>query len=153
MISALTATYSEDQDEPVEPSIYRFYNDAWQGTMISAQTAGIKAAFDAGTLNWRYEAAHSGYQFNRNNKFASGLKSMEYVTGRGGWIAVRIQSPGEGKFDLTLTHGAYANGAAKGDVYIIPASAVDEALGEDSAAYAEAMSADPYQENGQTDAF
>ena len=153
MISALTATYSEDQDEPVEPSIYRFYNDAWQGTMISAQTAGIKAAYDAGTLNWRYEAAHSGYQFNRNNKFASGLKSMEYVTGRGGWIAVRIQSPGAGKFDLTLTHGAYANGAAKGDVYIIPASAVDEALGENAAAYAEAMSADPYQENGQTDAF
>ena len=153
IVSALTAVYSEDQSVPSEPVDYRFYDDAWKNNLISAHTADIKAAYDAGTQNWRYEAAHSGYQFNRNNYFASGLKSMEYVTGKGGWMAVRIQSPGAGYYDLTLTYGAYQAGAAKAEVYILPADVIDTALGENAESYAEAMSADPYQDNGATDAF
>ena len=153
MISALTAEYSADQTVPAEPIDYQFYDQAWGNDRISLHTAEIKDAYDADTLNWRYEAAHSGYQFNRNNMFVAGQKVMEYVTAAGGWIALRLQSPGTGKYDLTLRHSAHANGAAKGGVYIIPAEMIDAALGANKDSYAEEMSADPYQNNGQTDAF
>ena len=122
---------------------YTFYNADWKEEQISAHTAEIKAAYDAGTSNWRYEAASGAYQFPRTNRFASDYNSMQFVTSAGGWIAVRIKSPGAGRYDLTLTHGARAGGAPKGSVYIIDATVIDKALGENAAAYAETMSQDP----------
>ena len=139
--------------EGVDSTTYTFYNADWKEEKISAHTAEIKAAYDAGTSNWRYEAASGAYQFPRTNQFASDYSSMQYLTSAGGWIAVRIKSPGAGRYDLTLTHGARAAGATKGSVYIIDAAVIDKALGENAAAYAETMSQDPYQENGTTAAF
>ena len=155
------ATQGGDEPAPVPESVtYQFYNAEW-GTssnaavrVLTAHTAEIKDAFDAGTSNWRYEGINNAYQFGRGgNAFASGTKSIEITSGVGVWFAVRIKSPGAGKFDLTYTHGAKNQGAKKGSMFILDAEVVDNKLGANAETYAAAVSADPYQGNGTTDAF
>ena len=106
-----------------EPVVYSFYQDAWKNTKMREQIPGIKEAYDNGESNWRYEIANSGYQFRMegdanntaanktgSNVFGGGTRSMTYATIANTWIAVRFQSPGAGRYDLTLTHGALSNG-------------------------------------------
>ena len=173
-ISNLNAAYAEDQEEPTEPTeatepsvpdeeeastLYEFYNDSLAGKFVRNEIPGIKSAYDAKTSNWRFEAADTPGQFrlatdegqtkNGNNRFESNTASLQYYTSAGGswtrFIAVRIQSPGTGKYDLTFTHGQNAAGAEKGSVYIVDAAVVDAGLGENAKAYADALAADPYQ--------
>ena len=135
-----------------ETVVYAFGNEALNGECLNNQTAAIKEAYDAGAGNWRYEAASSAYQFrvkdqhegvtsNGNNKFEDG--SLQFIGGNNAWYALRLQSPGAGKYALALSKTAASDGAAV-KVYILKASAIDEALGENAAAYAQEMSADPY---------
>lgn len=135
--------------------VYQFYDSAWADKKIATETAGIKAAYDAGTSNWRYEACSKAFHFgpNGSNSFSSELESINFFCAAGTWLAVRIQSPGEGKFDLTLTHSANTKGAGSAGMYIIKADTIDAALGRLAPLYAQQMSADPYQENGTTLAF
>ena len=110
--------------EPAEPVVYDFYSDDWADAGIRSHIPEIKAAYDEGALNWRYEMASSAYQFriegdvgntaankNGSNVFSGGAESLTYATGVKGWVALRFRSPGAGRYDLTLTHGALPNGA------------------------------------------
>ena len=173
LINSLTAVYSADQSdvpdntepsttdpttpgttEPTTPGytegVYNFYTQDFAGEYVRDVAAGIKAAYDAGNLNWRYEAANTAYQFKPggSNEFLSGMESLQYFTSTSTYkttcfIAFRILSPGAGKYDLTLTHGGRTNGVKNGMVYFVNADVIDEALGENAKVYADAM-ADPY---------
>ena len=138
---------------------YLFYREDLTG-FVREKAAGIKAAYDNGTGNWRIEASDVPGQYrlatdegqtkDGNNRFQADTKSLQYFTGAssGSWqrfFAVRIQSPGSGKFDLTYTYGTGSQGAEKGSVYIVDAAVIDNELGEKSAAYAEALAQDMYQ--------
>ena len=140
--------------EAPAPVVYQFYISELANQKLYGSAAGIKASYDAGERNWRYEGTNYAYQMqaNKTNGFASGTQSLEYLGSKGKWIAVRIQSPGAGKYDLTYVHGAKNQGAKKGSLYIVKASVIDEALGENAATYAENIAADPYTANG-TDAY
>ena len=131
---------------PVPDSVvYDFYQD--RGNIkVRDEAAGIKEAYDAGELNWRLEAADNPYQFrpSGSNEFLPAYDSMKYFTStssnsRTRFIAVRIQSPGAGKYDLTLTHGAGTDGIKNGIVYVVDAALIDEALGANAEAYAQAI--------------
>ena len=125
---------------------YQFYRSEYADAKLAAHTADIKASYDAGTLNWRYEAASTAYQFKPNGShyFHRGAESLQFGGGKGQWFALRIQTPGPGRYDLTLTHGAVTMGAQASNIYFIKASVIDTALGENAASYAQAMSDDPY---------
>ena len=146
------ATEPSEPMEPAQPGVYQFYTDAYGDSPVSDKAAGIKAAFDAGTGNWRYEAAQMPGQFTSTGKhvFQSATKSLYYFTGAssGSWIrfvAVRIKSPGAGNYDLTFTHGAGSNGASKGSIYIVEAGVIDAALGDNAAVYPQKLAEDMAQ--------
>ena len=158
LLGSLSTKYSADQsiEETHEPVVYPFYNALWNETPLADHTEEIKNAYDEGMMNWRYEAISTVYQFRPlagQNKVTSGLESVEIVCADGSWFAVRIQSPGTGYYDLTLNHGVMQTGALKSSVYILDGAEVDAALGGNAASYAHAMSQDPYQNDGQTEAF
>ena len=156
LVRALVATYD-----------HNIYTTELQSTRLRDTAAGIKTAYDAGTSNWRYEAASTGYQFrlatdegmtsDGNNAFQYGTRSLQYTSVAGQWIAIRIKSPGSGKYSVTFNHGVQVNGANVGSVYIIPAEDIDQALeheyGLDLESAAQSMSDNPYQDNGETDIF
>lgn len=157
LVRALARTYD-----------HNIYTTELASTRLRESAAGIKEAYDAGTCNWRYEAASSGYQFrlatddgqtsNGNNSFQYGTQSLQYVSaastdGNKCWIAIRIKSPAAGKHNISFIHGVNSNGANAGSVYIIPAAVIDEKLGDNAATYAQEMSDNPYQENGTTETF
>ena len=146
-------TFENETIEPVS-ELYTFYTpelgQAYTKLVDKAQE--LKAAFDAGNHNWRFEAADSAYQFRPvgGNQFRADHASLSYITGASSatstcFFAIRIQSPGEGKFDLTFTHSGNQWGAKKGSAYIVDAALIDEALGENAENYAEAMSANAYE--------
>ncbi len=143
---------TEHTEVPAEPVDYLFYTEEWADKPVGDEVAGIKASYDEGTNNWRYEAAQVPGQFASTGKhiFQAATESLYYHTGpsSGSWlryIAVRIQSPGAGKFDLTLTHGAGSLGASKGSVYIVDAAVIDGALGENATVYPDKLAEDVVQ--------
>ena len=160
-LSSLTAVYSEEQPEVVISEDYIFYKESLKGKSVREEAARLKAEFDAGTGNWRVEAADVPGQFRLptdaasggktgQNRFEGDTKALQYYTGsttykRTRFIALRIQSPGEGVFDLTLTHGANTSGAERGSVYIVDADVIDAALGANAEVYAEALAQDMFQ--------
>ena len=167
LINSLTAAYSAEQPEIVISEDYIFYTNALKNQSVRENVAGIKAAFDAGTSNWRIEITDNPYQFrlpsdpagnggSGANSFESVTASLKYYTGssvsaRTSYLAVRIKSPGAGNFDLTLTHGADKSGAERGNVYIVDADQLDAALGGKASAYGEALAQDLFQDgNWQT---
>ena len=146
-------TFEQETIEPVS-QLYTFYTpELGQAyTKLVDKAAELKTAFDAGNSNWRFEAADSNYQFRPvgGNQFREDHGALSYVTGGSNasntcFFAIRIQSPGEGKFDLTFTHSGNKWGAKKGSAYIVDAAVIDEALGENADAYAEAMAANVYE--------
>ena len=164
------STEPSDPTEPSEPQgsgdegiRYEFYTDDRANAKVRELSPAIAAAYKNGTGNWRYEAADSSWQFrlagesdqkNGTNVFNPVYKSMQYVTAASNtantrFIAVRIQSPGAGVYDLTLTHGASQSGAIKGSVYIVDAAVIDEALGENADTYADTIAQDIYQGTGE----
>ncbi len=160
LLTSLTASYSEEQPEIVISEDYIFYTNNRKNQPVRTEAAAIKAAYDAGSLNWRIEAADSTYQFRLPddpagnggggaNSFEDATASLKYYTGttssRTVYIAVRIKSPGAGWFDLTLTHGADKSGAERGNVYIVDADFIDGELGEDAESYADALAQDLFQ--------
>ena len=107
--------------------------------------------FAAGELDWRVELGSQNYQFripgdvagnnaSGSNGFSSGTKSIAYRSA--GWFAIRVKAPGEGVMSVSLkTDESNANTF---DVYIVKASEIQEALGENYEAYAQAMANNLY---------
>ena len=155
MMPTVFASGNSGAPDTAEPVVYQFYMAEYANQKLALHTANIKSSYDAGTWNWRYEAASTGYQFRDvgSNSFQSGTASLQYAGGQGQWFAVRIQSPGAGEFDLTLTHGASNKGASESKIYFVKAGEIDALLGENAASYAQSMSDDPYQNNSSTAAF
>ena len=155
----------EGASENVGEKEYQFYLPEFKDKKLASLTAQIKEGYEAGTYDWRYEAAASGYQFRLkdvhegvtadggNSFHNANTESVVYYGGGSQWFAVRIKSPGAGEYDLTLTHGATNKGGTSAKVYFVKASEIDNKLGTNAAAYAEAMSADPYQANGTSEVF
>ena len=152
---AIPTVFATDSAAAAEPVKYQFYMADYPDEKLADHTAEIKDAYDAGTMNWRYEAASTAYQFRPagNHSFESGSKSLRFVAGKGQWFALRIKSPGTGRYDLTLNYGVGTVGAQASNIYFVKASEIDNAIGENAASYAQAMSQNPYQENGTTAAF
>jgi len=149
-----------EDNEPAESVVYQFGNAAYNDQSFTLHTAAIKDAYEAGTSNWRFESAshatqfrvlgtHEGVTENGENKYVD--SNLQYYGGENEWFAVRLQSPGAGRYDLTLATGTSSSGAET-NVYFLTAADVDAAVGENAASYAEAINDDPYLANG-TDAF
>ena len=135
---------------------YLFGAYANNGEYISDRAADIYRSYTAKTLNWRYEAAFNTYQFRilgkhpdatgtGQNKFVA--NAIQFFGAEGWWYALRLESPGAGMYDVTLTNGGADTKVAIA-VYFLDADEIDKALGENAVAYAEAMSADPYIAGG-----
>lgn len=153
---AMPTVFAAGSTDAAEPVVYQIYRKEYGDLKFADHTGDIKAAYDAGELNWRYEAISTTYQFRPSvgsNYFHGKANSLQFAAGTKQWLALRIQAPGVGRYDLTLTHGAVKPGAQSSNLYFIKASVIDAALGENAASYAETMSADPYQEGGTTEAF
>jgi hypothetical protein len=129
-------------EDPTVPKVYQFENPDLVGTFLQNYAATLNDAYIAGTGNWRYEAASNASQFrvkdthpgvtsNGNNKYES--DGLQLIAGDKWWYAMRIQSPGEGKYDLTFTNVKSKDGAQV-KVYFFKAFEVEEALGENAAA-------------------
>ena len=156
---------AETPEENREPKHYQIYLSEFKDRRLAEILGQVKVGYDAGTYDWRYEAAASAYQFrlkdvhegvtaNGGNTFQNNAtESLMYYGGGNQWFAIRIQSPGAGEYALTLTHGAGDRGGNNGKVFFVKASEIDNKLGANAAAYAESMSADPYQTNGADEAF
>lgn len=129
-----------------ETKSYGFYLSDYAGATLAAQAATIKSRYEStgsDHLSWRYETATNEYQMNRNNKFNNNLKKP-YETLRlshyapsstvpYSYVALRIESPGTGEYQVALTHGQQTDGG-QGEVYLLPASEV-EALVEADGTY------------------
>lgn len=154
--------------EITDREIYNFYSEEYEDGNIGSYTSLIKSRYDSNETNIRFEAAQSAYQFrqigytdnNGNivttdgaNKFASYYHSMQYCCATDGWIAFRIKAPGTGTYNVSLFHGSCENGALNINAYMLESSSYESILGENATAYSEAMSENPYQTNGTTDAF
>ena len=114
-------------------------------------SADMAEKFTAGKLDWRVELGSQNYQFRSpgeandkdgnpvmtagSNGFSSGTQSIAYRSA--GWFAIRIKSPGQGNMSVSLTTDD--SNANTFDVYIVKASEIQEALGENYEAYAQAM--------------
>lgn len=137
---------------------YRFSDYATNGDYLAARTKNIFVSYGAKTLNWRFEAASNAYQFRvqalhpnapgtGKNMFIA--NTMQFFGADNWWYALRLRAPGAtGKYALTLTKG----GRAQTEVYFLSATAIENALGDDAAAYAETICNDPYLAEG-TEAF
>ena len=161
-------TLPEETTVPTAPetdqTVYEFYTAENSYVKLRENAAQIKADYDQKRSNWRFEAADSGWQFripgdsdqkSGTNIFNPEYNSLQYVTGASNssntrFFAVRIQSPGEGKYDLTFTHGAGTAGAKKASVYIVDAAVIDAALGENAERYAQAMADNLYANEAYT---
>jgi hypothetical protein len=73
------------------------------------------------------------------------VQSLQCCAAEGHLSALRLKSPGSGLHSINFQHGMKPYGAAEGSIYIIEASVIDDALGENATSYAEAIAADPYQ--------
>ena len=105
---------TEGSAEAAESVVYQFYMPEYKQKKLAEVAAEIKDGYEAGTYNWRYEAAASGYQFRLKDVHegvtASGgnafdndyTESIVYYGGGSQWFAVRIQSPGAGEYALTI---------------------------------------------------
>ena len=129
---------------------YNFSEYAINGQYLAACTKNIFISYGAKTLNWRFEAASNAYQFRvqelhpnapgtGKNMFIA--NTMQFFGADNWWYALRLRAPGAtGKYALTLHKG----GRAQIEVYFLSATAVERALGENAASYAETVCADPY---------
>ena len=139
--------------ETAEPVIYHFCPEVAANQKIAEIGASLKEQYDAGQLNWRYEAASHGYQLRNEGSTRFLANSLQLYGGKNWWYALRLQSPGAGTYALTLANLASTTGAEASQVYLVKASVIDQALGENAASYAQAITEDPYQEDGTTEAF
>lgn len=126
-------TLTKIAEAPVDPmkdtSVYNLYLPEFAGQYLNhfreegdpnlngAQvvTEEVAAAFDKN--GWKLENASSYSLFTKNNPY------LEVVTGEANSFSVRIQSPGTGKYDVTLKHCLrnHAQAATSGKIYIFPA--------------------------------
>ena len=150
------------EDTQAQTAQYYFGAYTTNGDYISNRAADIYRSYTARTLNWRYEAAFSTYQFRIKDKHPDATStgqnkfiadSIQFLGAENWWYALRLKSPGAGMYDVTLTTGMVANASgATIALYFLDAEEIDEALGAEASSYAETMSADPYTA-GSTDAF
>ena len=137
---------------------YRFSDYATNGEYLAARSKNIFVSYGAKTLNWRFEASSNAYQFRVQELHPSApgtgknmfiANSMQFFGADNWWYTLRLRAPGAtGKYALTLTKG----GKAQTEVYFFSATAIERALGNDAAAYAETICNDPYLADG-TEAF
>lgn len=126
-------TLTKTAEAPVDPmkdsKIYNLYLPEYAGQYLNhfreegdpslngAQivTEEVAAAFQKN--GWKLENASSYSLFTKNNPY------LEVVTGEANSFSVRIQSPGTGKYDVTLKHCLrnHDQAATNGKIYIFPA--------------------------------
>ena len=137
--------------------VYDFSEYASNGEYLSDCAKNIMTSYGAKTLNWRYEAAFSTYQFRIKDKHPDATStgknlflanSMQFLGAKGWWYALRLRAPDTGKYALTLNKTS----AATIEVYFFDATPLDMAMGDKAAEYALMMSDDPYLSGG-TEAF
>lgn len=97
--------------------------------------AKVAELYDAGTINWKYLS--TGHLTDATDQFSFGIgaDSVNYAfllrVGAssaqiaGGYFAMTIKSPGTGDYALSLDYFTHTTGAAKGSVYVLPASVTD----------------------------
>ena len=137
-------------------TVYNFGDYANNGALLTDCAASIWTSYGANTLNWRYEAASTTYQFRCQDKHpdvtGTGQNkiiadSLQFFGAENWWYAVRLRSPGPGKYSLTLENTlAYAD--KQFAIYFFDADDIDEALGADAFAYSKTVSDDPYLVGG-----
>ena len=90
-----------------EPVVYEFYRTDWANKPVRGEAAGIKEAYDAGTLNWRYEAANSAYQFRPggSNEFLSAFQSLQYYTSTSNSKSTRNRRMGKSLWQVCRSYG------------------------------------------------
>lgn len=136
---------------------YNFSEYAINGQYLAACTKNIFNSYGAKTLNWRFEASSNAYQFRvqelhpnapgtGKNMFVA--DTMQFFGAENWWYALRLRTPGTGKYALTLNKG----GKSQFEVYFLSAKEVERGLGENAAAYADTICTDPYLAEG-TEAF
>ncbi len=116
-----------------------FTNAHLVGTAVSSAIANF---YSNGDLNWKYVSNNAeafradGYTVNEMLYFGgdtnpwSGLRFGFKVDPKinnnsypiGHWTALELRVETAGKYDITLNHFIRANGAAKGNVYLLPGS-------------------------------
>lgn len=159
---AMPTVFAADElnDTAAQTTVYDFGKYANNGDYIANRTADIYRSYTANTVNWRYEAAFSTYQFRIQDKHpdAKGTgqnrfvaNSIQFFGAKDWWYALRLESPGAGIYDVTLANGGANTGVAIA-VYFLDGDEIDAALGANAVSYAETMSDEPYLA-GSTDAF
>lgn len=136
---------------------YRFGEYGTNGDYLSDCAKTIFTSYYAGSVNWRYEAASDTYQFRvagkhpdvtttGKNLFSPG--ALQLLGAKGWWYALRLKSPGTGKFSLQMP----VSREAVIDVYFFDAAKVEAGLSESPIVYGADMCDDPYF-SGDTQAF
>lgn len=139
---------------------YNFGAYGNNGEYLASRTKSLWTSYGAKTVNWRFEAASNSYQFRIAEKHNDGkgtgqnkfvANSIQFFGAENWWYALRLQSPGTGMYDVTLTNGGADTKVAIA-VYFLDAEEIDKALGENATDYSETISDDPYLA-GSTEAF
>ena len=105
-----------------ETVIYEFYQTKYAGKALSTNHSAIAERYElskehADYINWKYES--SSYTLSNTDMFRSQETSLRLGTKAGGWVALRIKSPGPGVYNITLKSGGGYHGAAEGYMYIL----------------------------------
>ena len=128
---------------------YHFGEYGSNGDYLSDCAKSLFMSYYAGSVNWRYEAASDTYQFRvagkhpdvtstGKNLFSPG--ALQLLGQTGWWYALRLRSPGTGKFSLNIP----VSREAVVEVYFFDAAKVEAGLSESPIAYGSAMCDDPY---------
>lgn len=114
------------------PVTYNVYSDAVKGAYLNPNLPTWYDNYQVSkTANWRFEATAAAYYVRRNNTgfsyMNSGVVALS-IRMQKGIFAFRFRNPGAGNAEFTLTYGTFKEGTDDADVYILPASVVDNAL-------------------------
>ena len=128
---------------------YRFGEYGSSGDSLSDCAKNLFMSYYAGSVNWRYEAASHTYQFRVSGKHPGVTTTgknmffpgaLQLLGQNGWWYALRLHSPGTGKFALNWSK----NREAVVEVYFFDAAKVEAGLSESAITYGSAMCDDPY---------
>lgn len=147
------------QNAPAQPDSTEYdFTAATEVNGISVGSAVITATknlMDAGTLNWAYIGKDNLASIYTGGESADGQYSRAWDGFRfsskpnGGWIAMKMKSPGEGDFNIKVNYQTYKNYGVT-DVYFLPGTT---ALADINAALATATSYGSFNCNSTTSAY
>ena len=143
--------------EDIPTMEFRFGDYGTNGEYLADKTLALYNSYLAQAVNWRFEASSDTYQFRiagkhpgitttGKNLFSPG--ALQLLGSTGWWYALRLRASETGKFALSLTKAREATI----QMYFFPANLVDDALGDNAAAYAQTICEEPYFA-GDTEAF